>query len=59
MSTLLERLNGSGSNSLPHPDKIQIPQLPRRGKKPFQPVLGQQETGNVFYTNQPNDIIEF
>ena len=60
MSTLLERLNGSSSNFSTHPDKIQIPQLSRREQiNPFWPVLAQQETENLLYTNQPNDIIAF
>ena len=56
MSILLERLNDSSSNSSPHPHKIQIPQPPRAEIKPF---LAPQETGNLLYTNQPDDIIAF
>ena len=40
MSILLERLNGSSSNSSTHLDKIQIPQLSRREKKPFLACFG-------------------
>ena len=46
---------------IPYPTqtRFKFPNSSGEEKKPFQPVLGQQETGNLFYTNQPNDIIEF
>ena len=59
MSILLERLNGSSSNFSPHLTRFKFPNSPGEKRNPFWPVLAQQETGNLLYTNQPNDIIAF
>ena len=58
MSILLERI-GSGLNFFnpPKQDKNSPPPPPpERKKKPIRPVRAQQETRNLLFTNQPDDI---
>ena len=46
--------------SQPTQTRFKFPNSPGEKKKnPFWPVLAQQETENLLYTNQPNDIIAF
>ena len=59
MSTLLERLDSSGLNFLTPPRQDSYSPTPQEKKKPFRPVIAQQENRNLLLTNQPNDIIAF
>ena len=42
--------------SQPTQTRFKFPNSPGEKKNPFWPVLAQQETENLLYTNQPNDI---